>query len=45
MKKYSHLVFDVDGTMIDSLPLHMVSLKKTLRQLGLPLSGENRGYV
>lgn len=70
MKKYSHLVFDIDGTMIDSLPVHMVSLKKTLReltgkeytdeelkftfgipgdatmrQLGLPLSGENRGYI
>ena len=70
MKKYSHLVFDIDGTMINSLPVHMVSLKKTLReltgkeytdeelkftfgipgdatmrQLGLPLSGENRGYI
>ena len=28
MKKYSHLVFDIDGTMIDSLPVYMVSLKK-----------------
>ena len=33
MKKYSHLVFDIDGTMINSLPVHMVSLKKTLREL------------
>ena len=31
MKKYSHLVFDIDGTMIDSLPVYMVSLEKTLR--------------
>ena len=31
MKKYSHLVFDIDGTIIDSLPVYMVSLKKTLR--------------
>ena len=31
MKKYSHLVFDIDGTMIDSLPVYMVSLKKTPR--------------
>lgn len=31
MKKYSHLVFDIDGTMIDSLPVYMVSLKKMLR--------------
>lgn len=31
MKKYSHLVFDIDGTMIDSLPVYMVSLKKALR--------------
>ena len=30
MKKYSHLVFDIDGTMIDSLPVYLVSLKKTL---------------
>ena len=33
MKKYSHLVFDIDGTMIDFLPVYMVSLKKTLREL------------
>ena len=32
MKKYKHLVFDIDGTMIDSLPVHMVSLIKTLRE-------------
>lgn len=33
MKKYKHLVFDIDGTMIDSLPVHMVSLIKTLREI------------
>lgn len=32
MKVYSHLVFDIDGTLIDTVKIHMVSLEKTLRR-------------
>lgn len=33
MKTYKHLVFDIDGTIIDSVKNHMVSLRKTLTEL------------
>ena len=33
MKTYKHLVFDVDGTLINTVEIHMTSLKRTLRRL------------
>ncbi|MBC5660191.1 HAD family hydrolase [Anaerosacchariphilus sp. NSJ-68] len=33
MKKYTHLVFDIDGTLIDSAPVNMQSLQETLKDL------------
>lgn len=33
MKKYTHLVFDIDGTIVDSLQVHMKSLRDTLKDV------------
>lgn len=33
MKTYTHLVFDVDGTLINTEEIHFASLKKTLKNL------------
>lgn len=33
MKKYKHLVFDIDGTLMDTVQLHMESLRATLKEL------------
>ena len=33
MKKYKHLVFDIDGTLLDTVHIHMKSLQKTLKDL------------
>ena len=32
MKAYSHLVFDIDGTLIDTVKIHMISLERTLKK-------------
>ena len=29
---YSHLVFDIDGTLIDTVKIHMISLERTLKK-------------
>ena len=33
MKTYKHLVFDIDGTIIDSAKINMLSLKETVKEL------------
>ena len=33
MKTYTHLVFDIDGTIIDSARINMLSLQETVREL------------
>ena len=33
MKTYKHLVFDIDGTIIDSAKINMLSLQETVREL------------
>lgn len=33
MKKYKHLVFDIDGTLLDTARINMESLQKTLKDL------------
>ena len=33
MKKYKHLVFDIDGTLMDTVQLHMESLRALLKEL------------
>ena len=33
MKKYTHLVFDIDGTIIDSAKINMLSLQETVEEL------------
>ncbi|HIT66563.1 MAG TPA: HAD family hydrolase [Candidatus Merdisoma merdipullorum] len=33
MKTYRHLVFDIDGTIIDSANINMLSLQETIREL------------
>ena len=46
MKTYPPLVFDIDGTLVNSLPVHMVSLKATLRELtGKEYAEENLGFT
>ncbi len=32
MRTYSHLVFDIDGTLIDTVKIHMISLERVLRE-------------
>lgn len=32
MKTYSHLVFDIDGTLLDTIGIHMISLEKILKK-------------
>lgn len=32
MKKYTHLVFDIDGTILDTLEIHMSSLQTVIEQ-------------
>ena len=32
MKAYKHLVFDIDGTLIDTVNIHMVSLERILKK-------------
>ena len=32
MKAYNHLVFDIDGTLIDTVNIHMVSLERILKK-------------
>lgn len=36
-KKYKHIVFDLDGTLIDSEDLFVSSLKESLQHFGLPV--------
>lgn len=33
MKTYTHLVFDIDGTLIDTAKIHLTSLERTLERL------------
>lgn len=33
MKTYTHLVFDVDGTLINTEKIHFISLERALRNL------------
>ena len=33
MKTYKHLVFDIDGTIIDSAKINMLSLQETVKEL------------
>lgn len=34
---YDALIFDMDGTLIDSMPLHDIAWRKTLDYIGLPV--------
>ena len=33
MKTYKHLVFDIDGTIIDSADINMISLQEAVKEL------------
>ena len=45
MKKYKHLVFDIDGTLLDTLDIHFVSLKRALKELrGVEMSTEELSF-
>ena len=35
MKKYQYILFDMDGTLVDSEPGILDSLKETLKTLGV----------
>ena len=39
MKAYKHLVFDIDGTLIDTVNIHMVSLERILKNFGERMQG------
>lgn len=45
MKKYKHLVFDIDGTLLDTQDIHFTSLKRALKELrGMEMSTEELSF-
>jgi len=45
MLRYEALLFDLDGTLIDSMPLHEVAWRRWHAQHALPENCETEGVV
>lgn len=43
-KEYAGYIFDLDGTLVDSMPQHYLAWEKALRDVGLPLFSEEVYY-
>lgn len=40
LQNYTALIFDMDGTLIDTMPSHALAWEKVGKQLGYPISGQ-----